>query len=54
MTDFIREVVPLFHPGNGRGNRNENQAAPFLVNPVISPVVIVTPDRDTPGIIARA
>jgi hypothetical protein len=30
----------------GVDNSNENLAAPFLVNPVISPAVIVTPDNE--------
>jgi len=38
----------------GADNRNENRAAPSLVTPVSNPVVIVTPERETPGMIARA
>ena len=38
----------------GVDNRNENLAAPSLVSPRHSPVVIVIPDLETPGTIARA
>ncbi len=38
----------------GVDNKNENLAAPSLVNPLSNPVVIVIPDRETPGIIASA
>jgi hypothetical protein len=37
----------------GVDNRNENRAAPSLVIPVSSPVVIVMPERETPGMIAN-
>ena len=38
----------------GVDSKNENLAAPSLVSPISSPVVIVIPDRETPGTIARA
>jgi len=38
----------------GVDNKNENLAAPSLVVPVSSPVVIVMPERETPGMIASA
>ena len=38
----------------GVDSKNENLAAPSLVSPVSSPVVIVIPDRETPGTIASA
>ena len=38
----------------GADNRNENRAAPSLVIPISSPVVIVMPERETPGMIANA
>ena len=37
----------------GVDSKNENLAAPSLVRPFRSPVVIVIPERETPGIIAR-
>jgi hypothetical protein len=37
----------------GVDSRNENFAAPSLVISANNPVVIVMPERDTPGIIAR-
>ncbi len=37
----------------GVDSKNENRAAPSLVIPMNSPVVIVMPERDTPGIMAR-
>ncbi len=36
----------------GVDNRNENRTAPSLVAPINNPVVIVTPERETPGITA--
>ena len=36
----------------GVANRNENLADPSLVIPMKRPVVIVIPDRETPGMIA--
>ena len=36
----------------GVDNKNENRTAPSLVNPANNPVVIVIPERETPGIIA--
>ena len=36
----------------GVDNKNENLAAPSLVTPINNPVVIVIPERETPGIIA--
>ncbi len=38
----------------GVDNKNENLAAPSLFSPIRSPVVIVMPERETPGIIASA
>ena len=38
----------------GVDNKNENLAAPSLVTPISSPVVIVIPERETPGTIAKA
>ena len=38
----------------GVDSRNENLAAPSLLSPIRSPVVIVTPERETPGMIAKA
>ncbi len=38
----------------GVDSKNENLAAPSLLRPISSPVVIVTPERETPGMIARA
>ena len=38
----------------GVDNKNENLAAPSLVTPIRSPVVIVIPEREKPGIIASA
>ena len=38
----------------GVDNKNENLTAPSLVTPLNSPVVIVIPERETPGIIASA
>jgi hypothetical protein len=38
----------------GVDNKNENLAAPSLVIPIHNPVVIVTPERETPGIMASA
>ena len=38
----------------GVDNKNENLAAPCLVSPFNSPVVIVIPERETPGTIAKA
>ncbi len=38
----------------GVDSRNENLAAPSLVSPISSPVVIVIPERETPGRIASA
>ncbi len=38
----------------GVDNKNENLAAPSLVVPVSNPVVIVMPERETPGMIASA
>jgi len=38
----------------GVDSKNENLAAPSLVIPVSSPVVIVMPERETPGMIASA
>ena len=37
----------------GVDNRNENRAAPSLVIPISSPVVMVMPERETPGMIAN-
>lgn len=37
----------------GIANRNENSVAVFLGNPMESPPMIVAPDRETPGKIAR-
>jgi len=36
----------------GVDNKNENLAAPCRVTPINNPVVIVIPERETPGIIA--
>ncbi len=36
----------------GVDNKNENRTAPSLVIPINNPVVIVIPERETPGIIA--
>ena len=36
----------------GVDNKNENLAEPSLFSPIHNPVVIVMPERDTPGIIA--
>ncbi len=36
----------------GVDNKNENLAAPSLVTPINNPVVIVIPERETPGTIA--
>jgi len=36
----------------GVDSKNENLTAPSLVNPINSPVVMVIPERETPGIIA--
>jgi len=38
----------------GVDSKNENLAAPSLVSPISSPVLIVTPERETPGMIASA
>ena len=38
----------------GVDNKNENLAAPSLVIPPNNPVVIVIPERETPGMIASA
>ena len=38
----------------GVDSKNENLAAPSLVRPISSPVVIVIPERETPGRIASA
>ncbi len=38
----------------GVDSKKENLAAPSLVSPISSPVVIVMPERETPGIIAKA
>ena len=38
----------------GVDSKNENLAAPSLVTPISSPVVIVIPERETPGTIAKA
>jgi hypothetical protein len=38
----------------GVDSKNENLAAPSLVKPISSPMVIVIPERETPGIIANA
>jgi hypothetical protein len=38
----------------GVDNKNENLAAPSLVTPASNPVVMVMPERETPGIIASA
>ena len=38
----------------GVDNKNENLAAPSLVSPISNPVVIVIPERETPGMIASA
>jgi len=38
----------------GVDNKKENRADASLVNPVSNPVVMVTPERETPGIIAIA
>jgi hypothetical protein len=38
----------------GVDNKNENLAAPSLVVPISNPVVIVMPERETPGMIASA
>jgi len=38
----------------GVDNKNENRTAPSLVTPINNPVVIVTPERETPGMIASA
>ena len=38
----------------GAANKNENLAAPSLVNPINNPIVMVIPERETPGIIASA
>ena len=37
----------------GVDSRNENRAAPALVNPMNIPVVIVIPEREPPGTMAR-
>ena len=37
----------------GVDSKNENRAAPALVSPMSSPVVIVIPERETPGTMAR-
>jgi hypothetical protein len=38
----------------GTANKNENLAAPSLVSPINNPMVMVIPERETPGIIASA
>ena len=38
----------------GAANKNENLAAPSLVSPINNPMVMVIPERETPGIIANA
>jgi hypothetical protein len=38
----------------GVDSKNENLAAPSLFKPMSSPVVIVIPERETPGMIASA
>ena len=38
----------------GAANKNENLAAPSLVSPINNPMVMVIPERETPGIIASA
>ena len=38
----------------GVDSRKENRAAPSRVSPRTSPVEMVIPDRETPGMIARA
>ena len=38
----------------GVDSKNENLAAPSLFKPISSPVVIVIPERETPGMIASA
>jgi len=38
----------------GADSRKENLAAPSLVSPRNNPVVMVIPERDTPGIMASA
>ena len=38
----------------GVDNKNENLAAPSLVTPASNPVVMVIPERETPGMIASA
>src|SRR4030042_441754 len=38
----------------GVDSKNENLAAPSLVSPISSPVVIVIPERETPGMVAGA
>jgi len=37
----------------GVDSKNENRADPALVIPMSNPVVIVMPERETPGIMAR-
>lgn len=38
----------------GADNKNENLAAPSLVSPINNPMVMVIPERETPGMIASA
>ena len=38
----------------GVDSKKENRAAPSRVSPIINPVVMVIPERETPGITARA
>ena len=38
----------------GAASKKENLAAPSLVSPIDNPMVMVIPERETPGIIASA
>ncbi len=48
--DFLAAAPKII----GNDNKNENCAASARFNPINNPVLIVMPDRDTPGMRASA
>lgn len=50
---FLRRSYKLAEAIVGIAKKNENSVATFLFKPSKSPPIIVAPDLDTPGIIAR-
>jgi len=52
LSDRISKIVAPRIAGIAK--RKENRAAASLLRPVVIPAVIVIPDRDIPGIIAKA